>query len=217
MPEKTLTYSNFTGVILAGGLNSRMHGNNKALLEFDGHTILERQLALLQSIFPTVMIVGRDPKVYKNYDVRVVQDIYDYRSSMTGLHAGLHYMETPYAFVTACDSPFVTADMVRLVVEQTAPPNDWVLPTHDGHYEPLCSVYGKRCLPHLSRLLETGKVSILKLFDLVDVKYIYEQDLRRADPEYYSFINVNTPEQLTQALELYGKISGKFSTSRNFT
>ena len=209
MSQNTLTYSGFTGVILAGGLNSRMHGRNKALLEFDGHTILERQLALLRAIFHDVILVGRDPDVYKNYDVRVVADIYDCRSSMTGLHAGLHYMQTPYAFVTACDSPFVTEAMIRLVVEQTAPANDWVLPAHDGHYEPLCAVYGKRCLPHLEHLLEAGKVSILELFDLVNVKYIHEQDLRQADPHYHSFINVNTPAQLEQARKLYGEIAGK--------
>lgn len=193
--------NDFTGVILAGGLNSRMQGRNKAFLEFDGQTILQRQLTLLRKLFPNIIIVGRDPEIYKDYGCRVVKDIYDYRSSMTGLHAGLHYMETPYAFVTACDSPFVTEAMVRLIVEQTEPQNDWVLPAYDGHYEPLCSVYGKRCEPHLARLLDAGKVSILELFDLVDVKYIREPKLREADPEFRSFINVNTPEQLAAARE----------------
>lgn len=201
MSRNKLTYKDFTGIILAGGLNSRMQGRNKAFLEFDGQTIMQRQLTLLRKLFPNVLIVGRDPEIYKDCGCRVVKDIYDYRSSMTGLHAGLHYMETPYAFVTACDSPFVTEAMVRLVVEQTEPHNDWVLPAYDSHYEPLCSVYGKRCEPHLARLLETGKVSILELFDLVDVKYIREPELRKVDPEFRSFINVNTPEQLAAARE----------------
>ena len=97
--------------------------------------------------------------------------------------------------------------MVRLVTGQTEIQNDWVLPAYDGHYEPLCAVYGKRCLPHLEILLKAGKVSILELFDLVNVKYIYEPELRRVDPDFYSFINVNTPEQLAKAQELYGKIT----------
>ena len=207
MLNKTLTYNDFTGVILAGGLNSRMQGRNKAFLEFDGQTIMQRQLALLRKLFPQVLVVGRNPEIYKEFGCRVVRDIYDCRSSMTGLHAGLHYMETPYAFVTACDSPFVTEDMIRLLVEQTEPQNDWVLPAYDGHYEPLCSVYGKRCEPHLARLLEAGKVSILELFGLVDLKYIEEPELRRADPEFYSFINVNTPEQLTNAQKVFSNIA----------
>lgn len=206
MLNETAKYKDFTGVILAGGLNSRMQGRNKAFLEFDGQTIMQRQLALLGKLFPQVMIVGRDPEIYNDYGCRIVQDIYDCRSSMTGLHAGLHYMDTPYAFVTACDSPFVTEKMIRLVVEQTEPHNDWVLPAYDGHYEPLCSVYGKRCEPHLASLLEAGKVSILELFGLVDVKYIKEPELRAVDPEFYSFINVNTPSQLTDAQELYYKM-----------
>lgn len=202
-----LTYKDFTGIILAGGQNSRMQGRNKAFLDFDGQTILQRQVKLLQKLFAEVMIVGRDTEIYKDVGCKVVRDIYDYRSSMTGLHAGLFYMQTPYAFVTACDSPFVTERMVKLVVEQTGRQNDWVLPAYDGHYEPLCAVYGKRCVPHLEKLLQAGKVSILELFDLVDVKYIHEPELRAADPQFYSFINVNTPEQLTQARELYGKIT----------
>lgn len=202
-----LSYNDFTGIILAGGLNSRMKGQNKAFLEFDGHTIMERQLKLLGSIFPKVMIVGRDPEIYQNYGVETVKDIYDYRSSMTGLHAGLYHMDTPYAFVTACDSPFVTEPMIRLIVSETEPQNDWVLPSYDGHYEPLCSVYGQRCLPHLDALLQAGKVSILELFGLVNVNYIPESTLRKADPEFYSFINVNTPSQLAEARELYQKIA----------
>lgn len=207
-------YNNFTGIILAGGLNSRMKGQNKAFLEFDGHTIMERQLELLGSIFPSVMIVSREPKLYKDFDVTTVKDIYDYRSSMTGLHAGLYHMETPYAFVTACDSPFVTEAMIRLIVSETEPQNDWVLPSYDGHYEPLCSVYGKRCLPHLDALLQAGKVSILELFNLADVKYIPEAALRGADPKFYSFININTPSQLAEARALYAQIAPAISARK---
>lgn len=202
MSYQDLTYNDFTGVILAGGLNSRMQGRNKAFLELDGQTIMQRQLTLLKKLFPQVIIVSRDPEIYRDCGCRVVKDIYNYRSSMTGLHAGLHYMETPYAFVTACDSPFVTENMIRLIVEQTEPQNDWVLPAYENHYEPLCAVYGKRCEPHLAKLLEAGRVSILELFNLVNVKYIQEVELRKADPEFYSFININTPEQLTAAREL---------------
>lgn len=206
MLNNILTYNDFTGVILAGGLNSRMQGRNKAFLKFNGQTIMQRQLTLLRKLFPQVMIVSRDFEIYKDFGCRVVKDIYNCRSSMTGLHAGLHYIKTPYAFVTACDSPFVTENMIRLVVEQTEPQNDWVLPAYDSHYEPLCSVYGKRCEPHLSELLKAGKVSILELFGLVNVKYIQEPELRKADPEFYSFINVNTPSQLTNAQDLYNKM-----------
>lgn len=209
MQNGALTYNDFTGIILAGGLNSRMRGHNKAFLEFDGQTILQRQIKLLNSLFPKVIIVSREPGVYKNVNCEVVQDIYTCRSSMTGLHAGLFYMQTPYAFVTACDSPFVMEPMIKLVVEQTELQNDWVLPAYDGHYEPLCAVYGKRCVPHLTALLEAAKVSILELFDLVNVKYIYEPELRRADPEFYSFINVNTPEQLDKAKALYKRIASQ--------
>lgn len=49
----------FTGVVLAGGRSSRM-GRDKALLEIDGRTLLDRAIALLDDAGATTVIVSGD-------------------------------------------------------------------------------------------------------------------------------------------------------------
>ena len=49
----------FTGVVLAGGRSSRM-GRDKALLEIDGCTLLDRAVALLHEAGAATVIVSGD-------------------------------------------------------------------------------------------------------------------------------------------------------------
>ena len=52
-----------TGIILAGGKNSRM-GTNKAFLKLDGILLIERIKAVLNELFPEIIIVTNDPLSY---------------------------------------------------------------------------------------------------------------------------------------------------------
>ena len=49
--------SSCAGIILAGGLNSRMAGRNKARLSIEGQTILDRLVALFRAFFDPILIV----------------------------------------------------------------------------------------------------------------------------------------------------------------
>ena len=47
-----------TGLVLAGGHSRRM-GRDKTVLEFNGQTLLQRTVALLQTLFPSVLVSVR--------------------------------------------------------------------------------------------------------------------------------------------------------------
>ena len=53
-------------IILAGGLNTRMRGHNKAFLKIDGQTILDRLLLRLKSAFSEILLVTRQPELYSS-------------------------------------------------------------------------------------------------------------------------------------------------------
>lgn len=183
-------------VILAGGLNSRMGGHIKAFLKVGQQTILSRLLDTIRPLFDEILLVTRQPELYKDLPVRIVTDIYPARSSLTGIHAGLTNADAPMAFVLPCDAPFVQPGLIRFLLEEIEPDLDVIVPLIDNHYEPLCAIYSKRCLPFIEAQLNCDDFAILNFFDRVNLKTIPAQRIRTVDSDMVSFYNVNTPEML---------------------
>lgn len=191
-----------SGVILAGGLNSRMGGRNKAFLKVGGRDILDRTLDTLGPLFGDILLVTREPGLYRGWPVRVVTDVYDVRSSLTGIHAGLVHAAAEYAFMVACDAPFLQPALVRLLLGEIEPSVDVIVPVRDGHYEPLCAIYSKRCIPFIERQLDRQNFRIFDFFDDIQLKIVADEKLRQVDAGMRSFFNVNTPlaHEASQAL-----------------
>jgi molybdopterin-guanine dinucleotide biosynthesis protein A len=188
-----------TGVILAGGLNSRFGGQPKALLEVGVRRIIERVLDTFGEVFDRVLLVTNDPVRYLPWNLQMVSDIYPVRSSLAGLHAGLFYARTPFAFFSACDAPFLRPELVRTVVERIRPDFDIVMPRSAVGIEPLAAAYARRCLGPIQRQLLAGDLKIDRFFSKMRVRWVSEKQLRAVDPQLESFINVNTPEDLVRA------------------
>lgn len=194
--------NNCTGVILAGGQNSRFAGKNKALIRIDGKRILDRIFEIFSVLFDKIILVTNDPLQYMEWDFEIVTDIFPIRSSLTGIHAGLFYITTPYAFFTACDVPFLKKELVETLLNGIEPNIDIVIPETSKGFEPLCSIYSKRCLNPIERQIEKKAFKIQQIFQTVRVKKISENILRTADPDLFSFSNINTPDDLDRAKQI---------------
>jgi molybdenum cofactor guanylyltransferase len=187
------TDSECCAIILSGGLNSRMRGRNKALLEVGGESILNRLLTSLRPLFEEILLVTRQPHLYTDFSVQIVEDIYKDRSALTGIHAALVNARAAYGFVVPCDTPFLKPEVVRLLLDALEPQSDAVVPLLGNHYEPLCAIYSKRCLPLIEAMLDRGDYRIIHLFDQIAVKFLSANLIKTADPALLSFFNVNTP------------------------
>ena len=185
-----------SGIILSGGLNTRMGGENKAFLSVGGEKILDRLCRTFAAIFDEVVLVTNDPLLYVSRDVMIVTDVFPIRSSLTGIHAGLLHASAPHAFVTACDTPFLKEAMIRTLLDELEPKWDVIMPVTEAGNQPLCAIYSKRCLKPIERQLKNEDLKILRFFSKVRVKRISETLLRAADPDLVSFFNINTPEDL---------------------
>ncbi|MBW1859216.1 MAG: molybdenum cofactor guanylyltransferase [Deltaproteobacteria bacterium] len=184
------------GVILSGGLNKRMGGKNKALLSLAGQTILDRLQTAFEGLFDEVLLVTKDPLAYLPWDLKIVTDLLPTRSSLTGIHAALFHVSTPYAFITACDTPFLKTGLIRILLDELKPKWDVVMPVTEQGNQPLCAIYSKRCIEPIEDQLRNGDPRILNFFPKIKVKEIPEKRLRQADPELISFFNINKPEDL---------------------
>ena len=191
-----------SGVILSGGLAARYDGTEKALLQVGGVRILDHIYDIYSQLFEEIILVTNSPQKFLEWDLLIVSDLFPIRSALTGIHAGLFYMTNPFAFISACDTPFLKKEMVETVIEKIEPQIDIVMPETSAGFEPLCAAYSKRCLEAAQNHLEQKKLKITKTFRKSRIKTISEKVLRKIDPDLRSFFNINTPDDLKRAEEM---------------
>ena len=178
------------GVLLAGGRGRRM-GLDKRTLEMGGETLIERGVAALRGVFPTVAVSLRT-EADRELVPSGCDAIYDEipGSPLAGIASALaHYDEQ--VFVLAADMPFAERAAIKEVVE-AFDDVDVALPVVRGQIEPLHAVYGRGCLAPINELLAAGNNKIPDLYSRVRVAEV---------PFATSalFFSVNTPADLEDA------------------
>ena len=193
-----------TGVILAGGQNKRFAGKNKAFEQVGKASVFDHLYGIFRELFDQILLVTNQPEKYLAWDIPMVTDLIDIRSSLTGLHTGLFHTTTPYAFFAACDTPFLKKEIVQTVLNAIEPNLDIVVPQTELGYEPLCAAYSRHCLKPIQVQLEKRQFQIQRLFKTMRTLKIPEMTLRKIDPDLISFFNINTPEDLERARQMAG-------------
>jgi len=188
-----------TGVILAGGKNSRLPGEKKTFRKVGEKMILESIHKVFSTLFKEVIIVVNDPEDFAGWDMTIVTDIIPTRCALAGLHAGLFYASYPYIYVTACDTPFIRPSVIEHIVGKIEKGYDVIVPKTDDGLETLSAAYSKDCIPLIESCLEKDIYMIKKFFRPGKVKTIPIEELKPLDPELQFIFNVNTPEDLEKA------------------
>lgn len=183
-----------TGVILAGGKNSRM-GTNKAFLELEAERLIDKNIRLLKSIFDHVLIVVAEPREYLHLDAAIATDIFPGKGALGGLYTGLFFSPTRHAFVAACDMPFLNGRFIEYMAQNTNG-FDIVVPHPPDGLQPLCAVYSRNCLPAIRNLIDKSLLQIKGFFPGHKVLEIPPDVLISFDPDENMFANLNTPADL---------------------
>ncbi|MFQ5693427.1 MAG: molybdenum cofactor guanylyltransferase [Nitrospinota bacterium] len=197
-PEDALR--DVTGVLLAGGKSRRM-GTDKARLEVEGVPLLERAARVFRRIFPANLVVANDPGLYADLGFPVHADVYPNRGALVGIYTGLLKAETPYVFCASCDMPFLSEPLIRMLVGLREG-FDLVLPFSRQGREPLHAVYGRNCLAPMARLIAENRLAIMGVFSQVRTRKVTPEEIAPLDPQFLSFMNCNTPEDLEAASAL---------------
>lgn len=185
-----------TGILLAGGKNSRMK-RNKAFLELGGRPLVERSLEVLKAIFAEVIISSNEPEAYEAYNVRVVPDAEQGKGPLAGLAAGLRASSWDISFFVACDMPFILPEPIHYLW-QWAESHDAVVPVGPYGYHPLHAYYHRRCLATIENNLETKRYKIIDFYPECSVKYVDEKELAIFGDIAKILSNVNTPDEWQQ-------------------
>ena len=186
-----------TAFILAGGKSSRM-GADKAFLDFDGRTLLERTLELARSVTADVRIVG-DREKFAQF-APVVEDIFPGQGPLGGIHVALRSSTSDLNLMLAVDAPFVSRALLQYLIREAhhAPEATVVVPSCNGHRQPLCALYRREFADAAEKALIARKNRIDALFDTVKSRVIDEEELERAGFSAALFCNLNTPEDVEE-------------------
>lgn len=171
-------------------------GTNKARLELDGKSFVERISGALASIAARTSIVGahQEPEI-SMWQLPVVPDVYDRWGALGGLHAALAASRAEWAAVVACDLPFVTGELfVRLAALREN--FDAVVPVEtDDRVQPLCALYRvEPCRVRAENLIASGERRPRALLCAVQTRLVTSDELSDLNGAPLFFINVNTPQ-----------------------
>ena len=189
------------GVILAGGLSSRMGGGDKGLLALGGVSLVGRVRVRLQRQVSTVVLnANGDPARFEGLGLDVEPDsVAGYAGPLAGVLAGLDWAASQGAshiVTVAADTPFFPADLVERFLASGADLAMAVTPDPERGQarHPTFGLWPVALRDDLREALKGGVRKVVqwtKPHGCVNVEF----PAAPFDP----FFNVNTPEDLARA------------------
>lgn len=195
--------------ILIGGHSTRF-GSPKALVPFGGESLLQRTAETIKTALPeariTLVTSGPEQFLGLNTDLPFIFDIHQGRGPLGGLHAALAYAQTDWIFVTACDYPFISPELIQHLEREAANEYDAVVPIQpDEKLQPLCAFYrAKPCLAIAEEFLTNNRPSppLRSILDRVRARLVPFDDIADLPNAENFFLNLNTPENLELAARI---------------
>lgn len=173
-------------------------GTDKAFVEFQGRTLLDRALSLVTAITPKIYILG-NRAVFGAFG-EVVEDQFLDHGPLGGIHAALRAGPSDLNLFLAVDMPFVQECFLKYLVSEAGKCEALAtIPRAAGNWQPLCAVYRKAFADLAEPALRSGHNKIDSLFRDAPMRVIAEDELERAGFAPELFRNLNTPEDLRSA------------------
>ena len=191
------------GVILAGGLATRMGGGDKGELRLGGQTLLSRVIDRLAPQTAEVALnANGDPARFAGYGLPVIADsIAGFAGPLAGVLAGLDWAAAQGAdtiVTAAADTPFLPCDLVpRLLLASEGMTHPLVLaatpdPRRGSARHPTFGLWPVALRHDLRAALEDGLRKVVLWTDRHGGR-------EAVFAEEEAFFNVNTPEDLRTA------------------
>jgi molybdenum cofactor guanylyltransferase len=180
-----------TGIILAGGRSSRM-GEEKALLEAGGQTLIEHAIKTLTPLCTEIVLSTNSPDLFRAFHLATVKDLTPDLGPLAGIASALGTSETDVNIVIAVDMPGIETDFLSYLLD-CFPGNNGVVPVSEtGILQPLCGVYSVSLVPGIENLLNNNRLAAAAITDLPGVLKLA---VTPHTPGYSEemFANMNTP------------------------
>ena len=195
-------------IILCGGKSSRM-GRDKGSMIIQDKPMIKHILSTLNHQITEAIIVLNDkeridrycefinPEDY-SFDLAFVEDKIKNKGPMPGIMTGLGEINSDYALVLPCDSPYVSKKYIDTIFNEIDTDYQAIVPYHDDEdrlktSEPLHSVYNRNIIPEIESLIEGDVLHIKGLIEKIDAKFVLIDNKKIAKKE---FRNLNRPSDI---------------------
>lgn len=160
------------GILLAGGLSSRM-GSDKAALVFNGRTLLEILIRTVQPLVSQLIVMlsaqQKLPQISSTLigQIEIGRDSCPAQGPLQGITDAMPLVETQIKnlFVLSIDLPYLTTDWLKRMQQSLTPEIDGVCAEVDNKVNPLLAIYQRRLLNQSASYLASGKRSCMVLVD----------------------------------------------------
>jgi molybdopterin-guanine dinucleotide biosynthesis protein A len=183
------------GAILVGGEGKRL-GKDKIYVKLNGKPLFKIMYDKLTEIFSNVYFIGRKINDYPFY-----LDEFNKKAAISGIYTALKKANTDFCFITAVDLPLLKPELIELLIRNTNPEYDIIVPFVREYFEPLVAVYSKNLLCVIEKNIEQNNLKINSLFKNSKVLKLDENRVKKIDPSFDSFININREEDLERLLK----------------
>jgi molybdopterin-guanine dinucleotide biosynthesis protein A len=194
------------GAVLAGGMASRFGGQPKGLQEVGGERILDRVVNAVQAATnePPILIANAVDAHEWRPDLHVMRDAIRECGSLGGIYTAVIAAEGP-VLVVAWDMPFVPSALLEDLVKG-AGEYDAFLPASaeaGRQTEPLCGVYAPSCAKAIRVRIADEDLQASGFYDSIRLGVLPQSAVAQHGEPERLFFNVNTPDDLTKAEELW--------------
>ncbi len=194
------------GVVLAGGASRRM-GQDKARLEIDGVSLVERAATKLATVCDTVVIADGGRRTTPRWTS--IEDGPG-RGPAAGLLGAARHYPASDLLVLACDLPLVPEALLAklaALLQRTADGGEKAaVPRWQRGVEPLCACYRPAALTALSRRIAAHRYTLHRWLETLKIRYLEADELVRYGRPEETFLNLNRPADLARLVS--GPTSG---------
>ena len=178
-----------TGYLLAGGKNSRMGGEKKAFLQWEGKAFYERSREALDFLEETVLSVEKE-EPYLTTGMQLVKDRYPGCGPMGAICSGMDMLQTDALLVVPCDVPKIQKESLRKLAacyDETG--SLVIIRTKDG-LQPLLGLYPLHTKEVFQRHLREGHYRMQGILEEIPHLELQAED--------ESCVNINTKSEYKQ-------------------
>jgi len=197
---------NVVAAVLAGGSGSRL-GGDKAAVELAGRPLLCYPVAAVREAGLPLLVVAKPGTALPPLRAEVVREpsepVHPLCGVLAALGSGAAQSRPAAVLALACDTPFLTAELLAWLAAQDGP----VLLEQGGRLQPLPGRYPAVLAPRLEEAVRQGE-PMGRALAALGARIVGDRELARFGEPSRLCLNVNEPADLRAAASLLAGTRG---------
>jgi molybdenum cofactor guanylyltransferase len=186
--------------ILAGGKSSRMGGNDKGLMEFNGISVLSRIIDLAKGYSTDVFVIANNNiRSYQLFHQYVYSDILDgFQGPLSGIFTALRKSKNKKVIILPCDGPFIQKEYFEKLISSKSKKSIQVIKT-GNRLQPVYALIDAYLADNLEDFLLSGERKIDRWYTACKFDEISFNENEEM------FININSTDDIKNNEQLIKK------------